>query len=221
MCGRFTSMMTWEELYYVLGGEISGDQSLLTDRYNVAPTQSIAAVIDVDGAYRLGPMHWGVQPEWASRTIINAQAEKYLRADSSWWSSFRRCAIPGSGFYEWKRSEKSSQPMYVRVTDGRPFLFAGLYRVESSDSDAPKGKAVIVTTAPNELVEPIHNRMPAILRPEHVHAWLSPDTSRDELVQALEPFPAEQMELWPVSSAVNRATAEGVALIERVEGDDV
>lgn len=214
MCGRFTSMMTWEELYYVLGGEIEGDRSLLSERFNIAPTQSIAAVIDVGGAYRLGPMHWGVHPEWASRPIINAQAEKYLHTDSSWWSSFRRCAIPGSGFYEWKRSERTSQPMYIRIANGEPFLFAGLYRIESSDSDIPKGKAVIITTAPNELVETIHNRMPAILRPEHVRAWLSPDTPKDELASMLEPYPSVQMELWPVSSAVNSAAAEGEVLIE-------
>jgi putative SOS response-associated peptidase YedK len=219
MCGRFTSMMTWPELHYVLGGELTGDAALLKKRFNIAPTQAINAVIEVDGAYRLGAMYWGVQPEWASRPIINATAEKYLSSGKNWWASFRRCVIPASGFYEWKRGEGRAQPMYIRLLEGEPFVFAGLYRVEPEESGAPKGKVVIVTTAPNALVAPVHNRMPAILRAEYVRAWLDSKTPREALADALEPFPAEQMEQWPVSTAVNSVAAEGEALIEVVTGE--
>jgi putative SOS response-associated peptidase YedK len=203
MCGRFASEMTWEQLYVVLGGTIHGDASHLTARFNIAPTQTIPAIIRVNDDFRLGPMHWGVKPDWADSNIINAQGEKYLKPGRSWWASFRRCAIPATGFYEWRRSDNSKEPMYIRVTDGEPFLFAGLYQMEKDASGMPPGRSVIVTTQPNDVVKPIHNRMPAILLPEHVATWLDPATDREDLRSVLEPYPADRMETWQVSRKVN------------------
>ena len=93
--------------------------------------------------------------------------------------------------------------MYIRVTDGEPFLFAGLYQMEKDASGMPPGRSVIVTTQPNDVVKPIHNRMPAILLPEHVATWLDPATDREDLRSVPEPYPADRMETWQVSRKVN------------------
>ena len=213
MCGRFTQMMTWKDLCELLRAEPDGDPSVMALRYNIAPTQTIAAVTPSSGSFRVDGATWGVHPEWAKSTLINAQAEKYLAGGRSFWAKFQRCAVAASGFYEWKRVAGGKQPTYLQLRDGKPFLFEGLAARQSAGK---AGEVVVVTTRPNDLVGQVHNRMPAILQPEHIALWLDLDTRPDALRETLQPYPAERMELWPVSGRVNSPAHDDPGLVEPV-----
>lgn len=130
-----------------------------------------------------------------------------------------RCLVPAGGFYEWRTvpGEKRKQPIYLRLKDGELFGFAGLYTSAPEGED--QGTAVIIATEPNELVEPIHNRMPVILRPQHEAAWLDPTfTDTAEVVTFLGPYPTDEMEAWPVSTKVNAAGTDSPEMIEPLAG---
>jgi putative SOS response-associated peptidase YedK len=219
MCGRFTQLMSWDELYELLDMHGSSSEPLPA-RYNIAPGTDILAAHPTNDSHAITPMHWGTQPEWAKSPLINAQAEKYTKAGRSFWSTFGRCVIPASGFYEWKampgpgagRGQRAKQPMYISVREA-PCLFAGLYRVD----EQRRHSCVIMTTRPNELMADIHHRMPAILRLEDRDMWFDPTVDRTGLSDALEPFAADLMTAHPVGRAVNRATNDSPDLIRTLE----
>jgi len=164
-------------------------------------------------------MVWGLIPSWSSdgKGLINARAET-LEEKPSFSESFRlrRCLIPADGFYEWKRSGRSKQPFYFQMEDESPFAFAGIWD-KWQNRDQSSISCAIITTPPNELVEELHDRMPAILLPEFFEAWLDLNTDRAELQQLLTPVPASKMKMYPVSGAVNSPDNEGVKLVEHVE----
>lgn len=217
MCGRIAYFHSWRDVYRFLRLELLDDPELWQRRYNVAPSQEIVTAIDVGDDVRVGSMRWGVQPDWAKRLIINAQSEKYLAPERHWWSTFRRCIVFASGFYEWRRSKDEKQPMYIQLSGGKLMPFAGLYTVEKADDGTRSGRAVVLTTNANELMKPIHHRMPAILLPEHVAEWINPETDRSLLSAALEPYPADEMETWPVSSRVNSVANDDPDLIKPID----
>ena len=131
----------------------------------------------------------------------------------------RRCLIPADGFYEWKRGDgKKKQPFAIRLKDGSPFAFAGLWERWEAEDGRPVETCAILTTEANELVKPIHERMPVILRPEDYEAWLDPHVGRADLLQPLLiPFEAERLAIFPVSPWVNNARHEGPRCLERIE----
>lgn len=208
MCGRFTLTSKPEVVAKEFG---LASTTPLQPRYNVAPTQNVAAVrLDrVTGMRQLDLLRWGLVPSWADdpaigNWMINARAET-VDEKPAYRHPFkaRRCLIVADGFYEWMKQGGRKQPYYIRMRDGRPFAFAGLW--DHWERDAGElDSCALITTAPNELVRPIHDRMPAIVRREHYGRWLDPSvTDGAKLKELLRPYPAEEMAANPVSTFVN------------------
>ena len=155
--------------------------------------------------------------------MINARAET-LPGKPAFRAALkrRRCLIPASGFYEWKKNPdgKTKTPMYIRMKDHKPFAFAGLWDswLDPAGTGTEFRSCTIITTRPNELMAAIHDRMPAIIHPEHYQRWLDPaEHDAAEMLQYLGPYPAEEMEARPVSTLVNSPKNELPACIEPVE----
>ena len=210
MCGRFTLYHTPDEV----AERFAVNERLETEaRYNIAPTQSVAAVTQ-NGARHLAEYHWGLIPSWAKdpsigSRMINARAETLAEKPSFRTAlSRRRCLIPADGFYEWQAAPDGAKggktPTYLRRKDGGLFAFAGLWDEWHAPDGSPLHSCTIITTTPNRVAAPIHDRMPVILRPEDEDFWLdSAITDPRDLLSLLIPCPAEDMEAYPVSRRVN------------------
>jgi putative SOS response-associated peptidase YedK len=166
-------------------------------------------------------MRWGLIPHWAKEAkvgarMINARAETLTeRASFRPLLRTRRCLVPASGFYEWHPTTKV--PHYVHPKDADVFAFAGLHDVWRDPEGEEIASYTIITTTPNALLAPIHDRMPVILRPADQDAWLDPDETEPEpLLALLKPYPARAMVAYPVSRAVNSPRNDGPELLERV-----
>jgi putative SOS response-associated peptidase YedK len=168
MCGRYTLKTPAN----VLAEQFQIDEypSSMNASYNIAPTQEVAAVIEGEGKRKLEMLHWGLIPSWADdpsvgNRMINARGET-VSTKPSFRKAFRnhRCLVLADGFYEWQKTANGKQPYYIRMEDGSPFAFAGLW--ESWQNGTEIRSATIITTDANDVVGPIHNRMPVILHPE-------------------------------------------------------
>ena len=165
--------------------------------YNVAPTQEVPAVVAGNGGgeRRLEMLRWGLIPSWADdpgigARMINARSET-VAEKPSFRPAFkeRRCLIPADGFYEWQKTNGGKQPHYIRMKNGRPFAFAGLWESWKGDGNEIRS-CTILTTNPNDIAGEIHNRMPVILPPEGYEVWLDPDVREtDQLLSLLAPYP--------------------------------
>ncbi len=216
MCGRYTLVQAEQVAERFQAAEA---QLPLLPRYNVAPSQLMPVVVR-NSPNRLVEMQWGLVPAWSkeprtSFSTINARAET-IATSAVFRGPFksRRCLVPASGFYEWQKLEKGKQPFCIRLRGGDLFAFAGLYDIWRDREGNELYSYTIITTAPNELVAPIHNRMPAILRREDEDAWLSKDTDAARLMGMLEAYPADAMEAYPVSRAVNSPAHDGAELMQ-------
>jgi len=217
MCGRFT-LKTPRGLRYEGSTNAGLPQSTLVPRYNIAPSQEILAITQSEDERKLSSFVWGLIPSWSEepKGYINARSET-LELKRSFRESFesRRCLIPADGFYEWQQRGKSKQPHYFLMNDESPFAFAGIW-----DRWQKKGATItscsIITTAANDLLATIHDRMPVILDPDAQDKWLGENDS-DVLMDLLVPFPARQMKSFPVSKKVNYAKVDEPSLIEPVE----
>ena len=189
-------------------------------RFNVAPTQPIAVVRLRPGSTppqrELTPLRWGLIPGWAKdpsigNRLINARSET-AAAKPAFRAAFRRrrCLIPADGFYEWKRQGKAKQPWFIQMADEHLFGMAGLWETWEGPDNSLIESCTILTTEPNALMEPIHDRMPVILPREAYDKWLGsePDSS-ESLQRLLVPYDASRMKVHPVSTFVNRPTNEG------------
>jgi len=214
MCGRFTLFEADKILSKEFG--VSGIPTLLP-RYNIAPSQSVATVraTPAGSGREIALLRWGLIPSWSKdpaigNRLINARAET-AREKPSFCNAFKRhrCLIPSSGFYEWLRWERGKQPYFVRMRDSHPFAFAGLWdRWESPDEGAVETCAIL-TTAANDVLAPIHDRMPVILPPIEYARWLDPSLKdTDSLAPLLVPFPAEDMVAFPVNPRVNAPSVD-------------
>jgi putative SOS response-associated peptidase YedK len=217
MCGRFT--LRSRDRIKLKG--LSASDLPFEARYNIAPGQTILAIADFGHGPELTSLLWGLIPSWSNdgKGFINARCET-LEAKPSFSESFpqRRCLIPADGFFEWRRLGRSKQPFYLQLKDESPFAFAGVWDRWRKGEQLVTSCAVI-TTAANELVGPLHNRMPAILLPESYELWLSPKTDSISLKKLLMPFPARQMKSHPVSSAVNYPENDNGALVLRMDAE--
>jgi len=215
MCGRFT-LHSRDRIR--LKGLASLDLPFEA-RYNIAPSQSVLTIGDFGAGLEGRLLTWGMIPSWSTdgKGFINARAET-LKEKPSFSESFRlrRCLIPADGFFEWKRTGREKRPYYFQVNDEMPFAFAGIW-----DSWSNRGNVVtscaIITTAANELVGELHDRMPAILPHESQVAWLDRRTDRTVLTEMLKPFPSLRMKSHPVSRGVNAPENDSAELIERVK----
>lgn len=221
MCGRFTLIQV-EKIPTRFNAQITGEINL-RKRYNISPNQPVPIVFQ-ESPNKVEEMIWGLIPHWAEdpkigNKLINARAETLLKKPA-FKESFlrRRCLIPADGFYEWKKLGKEKIPYYIKLKDSSLFAFAGLYDVWKS----PDGRLIktftIITTEPNELVKEIHNRMPVILRKEYEEIWLNKEVNDFKKLQSLlVPYPAEEMEAYPVSKKVNSPSYDSEDLIKPVK----
>ena len=210
MCGRYKLTASWAEIHRLY--DVTNSVNLRA-RYNIAPTQDVLAII-YDGAtkQRRGEMvRWGLVPFWAKDVkigyhLINAKAET-IAEKPSYREAFkkRRCIIPADAFYEWQETGHSlKQPYAIAMKDRSVFGFAGLWE---KWTDKASGETIrsctIITTEPNKLCAPIHNRMPAILDPADYEQWLGERATSNNALQAmLKPFPAKQMECFKIGKRI-------------------
>jgi putative SOS response-associated peptidase YedK len=220
MCGRFTLTISPEQLQQTIPGLIT--PAGMAPRYNIAPSQPVA-VVPNDGLNKLDFYTWGLIPSWAKdpsigSRMINARGET-LAEKPSFRSAFRRrrCLIPADGFYEWKQNpgSKTKTPMYIRLKSGEPFAFAGLWESWDDPDGSNILSCTIITTTPNPLMEPIHNRMPVILPSTAYARWLEPgEVNPAQLQELIQPYPAEAMTAYAVSTLVNRPENDLAACIQ-------
>ncbi len=219
MCGRFSLWVQFGDLLKAFP-EFTFPETL-SPRYNIAPTQPVAAVPN-DGKKRVRTFRWGLVPFWAKdpsigNRMINARGET-VADKPSFRAAYRRrrCLVLADGFYEW-RGEPGGQaktPMYVRLASGEPFAFAGLWEVWQPDQDLALYSCTIITTEPNALLTPIHNRMPVILPRDAYDRWLDPEERPPgDLDALLVPYAAEEMIAYPVSRFVNSPANDTPACI--------
>jgi len=206
MCGRFT-ITSIDDLLDEFGGlELPAE---LGPRFNVAPTQSVPIIANESrGEVKL--VRWGLVPYWAKELaignrMINARSET-LASKPAFRAAFsrRRCLVLADGFYEWKRDGKAKTPYCVRLANKRPFSFAGLWERWKAPDDTEVLSCTIITGEANEVMAPIHDRMPIIVAGADRERWLSPDrVSSDDVADILTPPPAEGFEVFQVSRLVN------------------
>ncbi len=211
MCGRFAQPRSSEELARIFharpAAEIAGE------RFNVAPTDEVAAVVEHHGDRTVDSFRWGLVPFFAE-TVETSPAFRSAYAR-------HRCIIPADAFYEWRRQRDPasgkvvrSEPFAIRRTDGEPLAIAGIWSSWSHPETAePLYTCSILTTDPNELVARLHDRMPVVLDPADWDAWLSETTPLTDLRSLLRPAPAESLDAYAVSPAVNNVRNEGAELL--------
>lgn len=216
MCGRFSLKTPVEELARKFGARKAPQAS---SRYNIAPSQEVLAVRNLEGERDLTPLLWGLIPSWSRepKGFINARAET-VTEKPSFRDSFKRrpCLIPADGYYEWRKQGRGGvkQPYYFRLRGGRVFAFAGVWDEWRGEGVAVPSCAII-TTAPNEVARAVHDRMPVILREDDYDLWLDPDPEKRELrLGLLGPYSAAEMDCYPVSTIVNSPQRQGAELIE-------
>ena len=170
----------------------------LSPRYNIAPTQDVAAVRAADSGRELVALHWGLIPSWAKERSIGARMingrSETVAEKPSFRSALksRRCLIVADGFYEWQKLGARKQPFFIALADRRPFAFAGLWERWAGEGGEPVESCTILTTTANEAIAPIHDRMPVILDREHHGVWLDRGvTDAAALLPLLRPQPAE------------------------------
>jgi len=199
------------------------DDSYLAPSYNVAP-QSLQPVVRLDsetGQRELTVMRWGLVPFWAKDakigySTINAKSETVTTSPAFREAmKRRRCLVPAEWFYEWQKIDaKTKQPYAIGLRDDSLFAFAGLWETwKDKTKDQVLETYTVLTTDPNELMEPIHNRMPVILAPRDYQRWLEPGEPTHLPVDLLRPYPAEEMKAWKVGSAVGNVRNNAPGLI--------
>jgi putative SOS response-associated peptidase YedK len=208
MCGRFTLTLDPGELQELLN--LGPFIHIVQPRYNIAPSQPIPIVKDVEKR-EVELYRWGLVPSWADDPkigyrMINARSET-ANEKPSFRAAFkrRRCLILADGFFEWHAEEKGAQktPYLFKLKNDAPFTFAGLYEHWQAPEGGELHTCTILTCPPNELVKDYHNRMPVMLGEETRWSWLVADKDEDALLDLLVPYPAEEMKCYPVSRAVN------------------
>jgi putative SOS response-associated peptidase YedK len=218
MCGRFTIFADPDRLAERFEASLPADG--LQPRYNAAPTQRLPVILnEVPPAIQL--LQWGLIPSWAKdpaigSRMINARAET-LAEKPSFRTAFkkRRCLVLADGFYEWQQTPSGKQPMRITLASEEPFAMAGLWESWQAPDGSLLRTFTIVTGEPNELVAPIHNRMPAILLPEHEAIWLDNAAEPAIWQDILRPYPAERMAAYPVSRRVNFVGNDDGGLVTR------
>lgn len=224
MCGRYVLLrpdlkelmkkLRLEELYNLITTD---------SRYNIAPSQPVAAFRNASGAggvsdkqIEMTTFSWGwraasTDTPGKSVFLVNARGET-LTQRPAFKDAFRerRCVLPASGFYEWNRSGKTPEPHFIHLRDNEPFFLAGIWREEEGKPDS----CVVITTQPNAIMQKIHDRMPVLFTADSALEWIASRSDEITTIKSLiVPFPAEKMESRPVSTYVNTAKNEGEACL--------
>ncbi|MGC8878564.1 MAG: SOS response-associated peptidase [Anaerolineae bacterium] len=209
MCGRFVLYSSLDEI--VRAFDVQSVRAQWHPRYNIAPGQQVLAVRREGDIKVLDQMKWGLIPHWAQERppgegIINARAET-LHQKPSFRRPFatQRCLVVADGFYEWRKSNRERIPFFFCLKR-RPFGFAGIYDIWQSPEGEVLHTCSIITTNANELIRPLHDRMPVILSKEAEARWLDPRTPLMELIGLVQTSLVEDMEGYEVSKRVNSFT---------------
>ena len=219
MCGRFTLTVDPAELQEKFGNYIFPKK--FAPRFNIAPTQPVLA-IPITEMFKADFFVWGLIPMWAKdpsigNRLINARGETVAEKPSFRGSlKYKRCLVLADGFYEWKAQpgKKTKTPFYIHMKDRQPFAIAGLWDTWNSPDGSSIKTCTLITTGPNELMEMIHDRMPAIMHPRDYAKWLDPSPQTpDQLLPLIKSFPAEMMDAYPVSTLVNKASNDKPELV--------
>ena len=218
MCGRFTNQYTWRqlhELYSLTDKDMV--RSNFPPRYNIAPTQLSFVVRENESKRELAELRWGLLPHWAKSPsdgarMINARSET-VATSPAYRAAFksRPCLVVADGFYEWKKVEGGKQPYFITTKANKPFALAGLWEPKSI---AERDTFTILTCEPNTLCAQVHDRMPVILAPKDWPKWFSTPETRLKLLNS---FPANQMEMWPVTKAVGSPKNTGSELVTPIK----
>lgn len=235
MCGAFVYVYVGGVRYQLMGsgveragiGDLIARRPDLAARFNIRPTQEVVTVVNESGQPSARPMRWGLIPRWAKadnipRSTFNARDDR-LAVSGMWKTPFTRsrAIVPASGFFEWKKTDGSKQPMYITPKDGGLFRFAALYDEWINEHGEKVESCAIITTSANEFMSSIHDRMPAILDEETTALWLDPATTEVENLQSvLLPAPDESLQAIPVSTRVNSYKNDHPDLIEEFETED-
>ena len=224
MCGRFTSLLSPELLAVIK--EIFGIRTpeSVVPRYNIAPTQQTWVIRSAGDHNRLDRMKWGLIPSWAKdpkigNSLINARSETAHEKPSFRHAiKYNRCIIPASGFFEWLREGNKKLPNYIRFTDNGLMAFAGLWdHWKEPGTETMLETFTILTTSANDLVKPIHDRMPVILHPDDYHLWLNKNMHDPEQLRHMyQPFPSDQLTMYRVPDLVNSPANDTPVCITRV-----
>jgi len=223
MCGRF-ALTTPPDL--IASAFRLSDPPVIRPRYNIAPTQDALVVRTMDGEREGELMHWGLVPFWSRDTSINSRLVNARSETAAGRAAFRnafrkrRCLIPASGFFEWRREDRFKRAFYIRPITRQPMAIAGLYE-EWRDPDRPDAPLLesftILTTEPNVLMRDIHHRMPVLVDPVEHELWLDPEVTEPEMVHhLLRPTPSDWLEAFCVSSYVDNPAHEGPECIHPV-----
>lgn len=225
MCGRFARRSTQEVLADWFGVPLE-EMPWFAPTFNAAPqsTQPVVRLNRDTGAREFALARWGLVPFWArdpkfGYSTINARAEEVV-SKPAFREAFkqRRCLVPADAFYEWQRIDpKTKRPHAIALRSGAPYAFAGLWEAAKPKRDEPLATFTIITTDPNALMEPLHDRMPVILEPADYARWLTPGDLGQPPVDLLRPYPAEKMQAWPVSDRVGNVRNDDAALLEEAQ----
>jgi putative SOS response-associated peptidase YedK len=224
MCGRFAFYSPSEATAALFGvdGVLASDVAGNEPRYNIAPTQFVAAIRDNNEQRReLVMLRWGLVPFWArdpaiGNRMINARAET-VAEKPSYRAAFkhRRCIVLADGFYEWHREGDVKTPYFISLASGKPFALAGLWEDwQDKNSGDSLQTTTLITVAANDFMQPLHHRMPVILQSETADEWLA--GANEYLQVAAERTPS--LQAWPVNRRVNNARNQGAELID-VDGE--
>jgi putative SOS response-associated peptidase YedK len=221
MCGRFEIHSAIELIAKIFG--IHEWDIEYSPSYNIAPSQDILLVVN-DGKRRLVKSRWGFVPSWskelsAGYKMINARAES-VSDKPSFRQAFQnqRCLVVADGFYEWKKEGTTKRPFYIRLKSGMPLGFAGLYNVWRSPEGEQISTSTIITTNANELLQPLHDRMPVITSPDAYDIWLDPTIHDKALLQTvLKPYAPEALDTYEVTQKVNSPKNDSPENIQKIE----
>lgn len=240
MCGRFVQATDPYVLAEILGAVADSTHDRFSPRFNIAPSTNVIVMRDDDHRRALTTMSWGFVPKWTQQKSLSQRLAN-ARSETAWEKpSFRhamrsgRCILPIDGFYEWAPAthdgprsasgKPAKRPHYFRRADGAPLLVAAMCELERGDGRLPPGGSAVclLTTGPNDTMRPIHDRMPVILEPSDVDAWLTcePDDARELLDALLRPAGPSVLNEHEVSIDVNNARNEGAHLTEVTVGPE-
>lgn len=218
MCGRYLLTASPEEVRRLFRYP---EQPNFPPRYNIAPTQPIAIVAGGSGGPHFMLVRWGFLPSWVEdpksfSLIVNARAETAATKPAFRAAvRHRRCLVPASGFYEWRRTPQGKQPYFVRPRAGGPVGFAGIWETWAAPDGSEIDTAAILTVPANRLVGRIHDRMPAVVLPEHQARWLDTLNVRaEEAMGLVEPVADDFFEAVPISTRVNKVVNDDPGVVE-------
>ena len=212
MCGRYTASAAQGVIEDYFGAEFSETH---IPSYNASPGQHLPVVLDQEPS-KIVPVLWGIKPSWGkqpSRLLINARSET-VNQRPTFRKSFqkRRCLVVADGFYEWQARKEGKQPFRIVLKTREPFAFAGIWQEVDGEP-----AYVILTTAANRVMRPIHERMPVILKPRQHVAWLDTDLPEADVLEILGPYPGDAITAYAVSRTVNNSRNQSPELIKPLE----